>query len=71
MFFDIWRRYFGGKTLFDSRAEKTGKLSVWRKETGKLYISETEIINVRILNGVEKGYRATLGKVAQSPIHWG
>lgn len=71
MFFDIRKPGFGQEAWSDSKAEKAGKASFFQKETGKLYISEMEIINVRILNRIEKGFKATLGKVARIPIHWG
>ena len=71
MFFAIYRRYLGWKSQFESEAEKDGKCLFLPDLAAKLYISKTEIINIKVLNGVEKESKATLGKVAQSPIHWG
>ena len=71
MFFEIGRRYLRWETGFDFEAEKAGKALFSGEKAGKLYISKTEIINVRILNGLEKGSKATLGKVAQVQFIWG
>ncbi|MEE9323657.1 MAG: hypothetical protein V3U72_03855 [Candidatus Aenigmarchaeota archaeon] len=61
----------GREIAFVLQAEKDGKALFSGEKAGKLYISKMEIINVRILNGLEKGFKATLGKAAQSPIHLG
>ena len=41
-----------------------------RKGSKTLYIRNRNN-NYSELNGVEKGFKATLGKVAKFPIHWG